>query len=574
VGVKERQGQAWSAAEQRRLTEAFGSGARIEELAMAHQRSRGAVRKRLERLGLMECANASNRNALLAPGLTLGVKTESDAGSPPTPKSSGSLEPNDGPARGSSTTGLPEETLSRPEVVPDLASVVASIDHLIFSLETLKADAIDGKLQEHKVTAVTSAYERFDAELLSTVHQPKRGEDVCHDDPLPERLRDALRNLVRTCVPKLKDRYVAVRALGLADDGSPATLATIGEELGISRERVRQRRIRTFHRIDAQVTRRVSSASKLRTVLRSASVLTDWSDPKMVAPFVVKYVSDHFEAAKELTVICCKAAGSLDPGLREVAQNAALKACKDPEILGKWRLDRWADAVGAAIGAFAHFDAPPIDLVGRKRMPAVPSGSAAAEFPSEKLGRDVACESGPEYRVLNWLEQSPEVSWYQEQPVGVPYTFGGRNRVYYPDVAVWDRQGRVIVVEIKPLFTMYRQDTIVKATAAWNYFAPRGMGYLLVDASGRTIGDLTFKSYDKIAAEEIELQFARGPVPFRNVRERLSRVSGRFDFPAFVSMVVNRDWAVTAGPAVRVCKLADGVSFRPFLRRAESHPDN
>jgi len=75
----------------------------------------------------------------------------------------------------------------------------------------------------------------------------------------------------------------------------------------------------------------------------------------------------------------------------------------------------------------------------------------------------VACESGPEYRVLNWLERSPEVSWYQEQPVAVPYSFGGRNRVYYSDVAVWDRQGRVVVVEIKPLFTMYRQDTIVKA---------------------------------------------------------------------------------------------------------------
>src|SRR5882757_5931240 len=131
--MKERQGQAWSAAEERRLTEAFRAGATIEELAMAHQRSRGAVRKRLERLGLIECANGSDRNALLAPGLALGVKTESKAGLPATPKSSGSLEPNDGPARDSSTTDLPaEETPSRPEVVPDLASVAASIDQLIF----------------------------------------------------------------------------------------------------------------------------------------------------------------------------------------------------------------------------------------------------------------------------------------------------------------------------------------------------------------------------------------------------------------------------------------------------------
>jgi hypothetical protein len=138
---------------------------------------------------------------------------------PAAPKSSGSLEPNNGPAGDSSTTDVPaEETPSRrPEVVPDLASVAASIDQLIFSLQTLKADAALGKLQEHNVTTVTSAYERFDADLLSTVHQPQPGEDVRHDDPLPDRLREALRNLVRVCVPKLKDRYVAVRALGLAD---------------------------------------------------------------------------------------------------------------------------------------------------------------------------------------------------------------------------------------------------------------------------------------------------------------------------------------------------------------------
>jgi len=119
---------------------------------------------------------------------------------------------------------------------------------------------------------------------------------------------------------------------------------------------VRQRRIRAFRRIDANVSRRISSASKLRAVLRSPPVLTDWSDPEKVAPFVVKYVSDHFEAAKELTVICCRAAGSLEPGLREVARSSAVKACKDPEILGKWRLDRWADAVEAAIGTGPFFN--------------------------------------------------------------------------------------------------------------------------------------------------------------------------------------------------------------------------
>ena len=76
---------------------------------------------------------------------------------------------------------------------------------------------------------------------------------------------------MRVCVPKLKDRYVAVSALGLADDGSPATLATIGEELGVSRERVRQRRVRAFRRIEANVARLVRDHREVRRYRRAMS---------------------------------------------------------------------------------------------------------------------------------------------------------------------------------------------------------------------------------------------------------------------------------------------------------------
>ncbi len=237
-------------------------------------------------------------------------------------------------------------------------------------------------------------------------------EDTPNDDPLPDRLRVALVNAVHACVPNRRDCRVAIRCLGLVADGSPATLAAIGEELGISRERVRQLRVRGFRRINAALSRRVFSAAGLRTVLIAESGDLDWTDPEIVAPFVVTNVSNFLAAATQLTVMCCKAAGAIRRDLLEAAENAAAKACRDPTVWEDGRFDRWLDSASKAIGALARFQSPPVELTGRKRMP---RESNVIFFRSEKLRRNVAGESGSELRVISWLERSPEVVWYQEQ---------------------------------------------------------------------------------------------------------------------------------------------------------------
>ena len=161
-----------------------------------------------------------------------------------------------------------------------------------------------------------------------------------------------------------------------------------------------------------------------------------------------------------------------------------------------------------------------MDLVGQKRAPGNVHESIALGLRSKKLGRTVACESGVEQRVFSWLERSPEVLWYQEQPSVVPYTLDGKARLYYPDVAVWDGEHRVVVVEVKPLMAV---------------------------------------------AEEIESTFLRGPASFSRIRQALSRRTGRFEYAKFISMVVNRDWAVTSDQRIHVGRLPEGISFGPLL---------
>lgn len=542
-----RQGTSWEPEEEQRLREAFLAGVDISELASRHQRSRGAIRARLERLGLIDRrkgAREALRRCFEQPAPT--AQTDTDF------------------------LGRPQISMDRPAF--NAAEVLEGIDALVAAASALKECVTAGNLPDRAVRAVAGAYEKLDASLLRGEHEPESNpsDDAAqNEDPLPDRLRAALLRLLRVCVSKRRDREIAIRTLGLMEDGDgvPETLAAVGERLDISRERVRQCRVRAFRQISAGVARHVASATRLRAVLSAIAGATNLADPQVIAPVIVRFITDRFAPATQLTVICCKAAGAYGPDLLLAAETAAVEACRDPELLGKWRIDHWRDAAPRAIGSVARFDSPPEYLTRAMRKPSPGRERDTIALASEKLRRTVLCESGTELRVFTWLERCPDVRWYQEQPIKIAYYTGtGEAKFYYPDVAVWDHDGRVVVIEVKPLITMYREDTLAKAIGALRFLGPRGIGYLLVDASGRTPADLAAHPYDTRAAVEIETMFRDRPVPFGLVRRTLCRGLGSFDFRAFVSMVVNRDWAVSNLPGVHVGRLAQGLSFRTLLQ--------
>jgi hypothetical protein len=206
-------------------------------------------------------------------------------------------------------------------------------------------------------------------------------------------------------------------------------------------------------------------------------------------------------------------------------------------------------------------------MIGRKRGPGEVRDGTHLFFSSTKLGRVVACESVSEYRVMSWLEKTPHVVWYQEQPIVIPYRLHDHDMRYFPDVAVIDRSGRGLIIEVKPIYGMYREQTLAKSLACLDFAGSRGMGYLIVDQNGRSLSDYAHIPYSKAIAEEIETTFERcGTVPFREVRAIFQRHRGRIPLGEFVSMVVNRDWAVTEGP-VMVGRLDGALSFRRLVAR-------
>lgn len=527
AGSALRHGKSWSSQEDQRLTAAFQTGASFTVLAQAHEREERAIRARLQRLGLLA----------------------SDA------------------VEGTGEVAIQQQTAPNPEA--PLTPLSQSVDSLIGALQALKSCEGSGAPSRSAISSVTRAYDKLNLILLEGSSAPqKQNVDLPPDDPLPDRLREAFVGIVNACVSDVQDRYIAARLLGLEGDGERVTLQQIGDEFDRTRERIRQRRNRAFVRITAALPRRVASAARLRAVLADVSRDADWTQPAQAARTIVTLVNDNVMAAKQLTLMAILAAGASGKTsqLRRAAEAAALEACHDPQTFGRWQIDRWADAAEKAIlkGSFAQFKALPDDMTKARRSTSQGSGSHALSFPSEKLKRMVECESGMELSVYQWLENSSDVIAYQEQPLSISYEDGINSRTYYPDAAVLDVHGKVVVVEVKPVFYMFRLKTLRKALGAMSHLQPRGIGYLLVDSRGRTLKDLAMFPYDTELAQEIERRLNVGYITFKEVKDTILSVSGRFEFWSFVSMIVNRDWGVSESP-VCVSKLAPGLSFKPLL---------
>lgn len=567
----ERQGRSWPPEEDQQLTDAFRAGTIITELCARHQRGRGAIRARLRRLGLIDRAGRSTQ---ITESSSTDAHSESrDNSESLNRKSNNSSSDTASPAnRRRVSTG--RSLHPRPDGALPLVRIAQSIDHLMSALKDLQTLIALGKLSDPNLRAVTLAYEQFDETVSSAVMDAlgdsigNSDDGIDNHDPIPDRLRTAVLRIIRACVSKTKDRYIAMRVLGLTGDGTPATLAAVGEELSLSRERIRQRRNRAFRSITATTQRRVASAARLRAVLLSALGVSELSNAGKIARLIVNCMTDRFAAARQLTLICCKAAGHCDSDLAATVAAATSEACRNVAIAGAWRVNHWRDIAPQVIGATHYFESPPDIAIGRKRIPHPGEDGELITLHSDKLCRNVACESGTELRVFTWLERSTDIRWYQEQPISIPYVHHGQPRRYFPDAAIWDKQGRVAIVEVKPLFTVYREETVIKAVAALNFLGPEGIGYLLVDDTGRTPATIAHHPYDEAAALEIESLFAHGSVHFRTVREIWARRHpGRtLDVLTFASMVVNRDWSVTEAPGVRIGKLPEGLSFRPLIR--------
>ena len=302
-------------------------------------------------------------------------------------------------------------------------------------------------------------------------------------------LRTEIAHLIESALTaRDQPRPVLRRRLGL-DGEQGLTLAALGAEYGVTRERIRQLQVRQLQQL-ARRTGRSRRGSRRGAVLRE--VLRGLADrggqsPGAALDDIAGLVFP--EAGRDLRL------HTLAVLARYPAQVRGQLAVQAAQARDQRRAARREQAAQARAGkrlqrllAAAQWPPQPVawHADGRgdyQRTREVGDRENSGQFLSTKLRRVVAYESGLEHRFLQLCENSPEVTWYQEQPLVIPYTCAGTRRDYHPDVLVQLADGRRLLAELKHLFEMATTLSQAKHAAAWHWCTAHGAGLLITDLS-------------------------------------------------------------------------------------------
>lgn len=388
-----------------------------------------------------------------------------------------------------------------------------------------------------------------DAPARCSTDAMKFGDSMRHVD-----LSDALMlvSAALASLPNERDRNVLEMRLGA--DGQSLTLAAIGAQRGISRERVRQVQESAFRKLAARARKAESPGAILRELLddtcNSAEELAKClleaansgfdASPGLVSRFILHAAGFRKEVTTEILALQSAIEESLKARQRQLARDHAAANRADCTI-DKWlEYSDWPDELAVP---------PPIgDLSAQRR---VNDSDVAGSFYSAKLGRIVSYESGLELGVLTLLERSGQVAYYQEQPVLISYSAGSRKRKYYPDLLVAMSDGRCLLIEVKPTESMALSINRTKASAGRAWAHACGWGWLVV--SDR----LTFRHLEEYVIApaawsllDRELR-ERGVLTWRDRLDlRLQHGLTRLDITAYIiqsGAELDRAYRITAG---------------------------
>src|SRR5699024_6974835 len=245
--------------------------------------------------------------------------------------------------------------------------------------------------------------------------------------------------------------------LGIDDD--PHTLEEIGQQFGVTRERIRQLQNRALSLLVRRARRPGTPGSMLAGLLdvpRSRGFDEDFAER------IAAIAAAEFNAPGRTSIpfLLCAAGVSARDARDAAALAAKITKRRRAEEKARAREEssrRRADKIVSRWIETAEWPASAPQAVESEKFHALrlmEPGEAAGSFHSNKLGREVHYESGLERDALAALEASSEIDWYQEQPLSIIYVWKGRERRYYPDIIAALRDGRHLLIEVKPLMSM------------------------------------------------------------------------------------------------------------------------
>lgn len=364
-------------------------------------------------------------------------------------------------------------------------------------------------------------------------------------------LRQALTDML---TQDLDDRICAVMRQWYGIAGSETrTLADIGSQFGVSRERVRQLREKGLRRILASA----SGAPMTLAIISTLEHLVQRGGPEdakilELADLVLPETPMHRSVALIARLIgydkdrCDELVTQLRNQLRTAAREERQRAAED------FRRKRSRDAATARLDALRHESWWPDDLVDRSSQVASPVRVVGEEesvppysLSSAKMGREIAAESTIELAFFSLCESCPDVDWYCEQPAAIDYYFDGRRRRYFPDAMVSLRDGKQILVEVKNLMECSLAVNQAKWAAARRWCAEQGVGFLVTDGR-RTLRAVETHQPNPDHVHILADCLAAGPMSWLDVVD-LRREVG-FSALDLTAAILAKGWSLRQGP--------------------------
>ncbi|MFC0452430.1 TnsA endonuclease N-terminal domain-containing protein [Rhodococcus jostii] len=350
--------------------------------------------------------------------------------------------------------------------------------------------------------------------------------------------------VVTEAISSLSDprlRFIMQRRIGVLDE-EPTTLDSIADVLCLSRERVRQLQNTAVTRLTSRYFRESSSTIASLTAVFD-QLGSDVSDG-VLALRLLDAIDDTFRCNRVwlLNVLArlggfpSKRAGQLAALGRELREASAAHQRQQAKALAQIDVsDRIVEGwVRDAVWPPSGLGTPEEPGTSMRRRPDQGALGVHGSFYSHKRGVDVYFESQLEKDAFCVAELSTCVSTYQEQPCAIPYRLNGKVCAYHPDLLLTLTDGRVLLIEVKPLWQIALTANRIKASAGRLYAAQRGWGWLSVADRGRTHRDLHGRFISPSMRSTLDHALSSGPLNWGGMQQlRLATPIAGLDVAAY-----------------------------------------
>lgn len=323
------------------------------------------------------------------------------------------------------------------------------------------------------------------------------------------------------------ERGILTARFGL-DGRDRATLQEIGDELAITRERVRQLVDRSVMRLAGRVLKSMEDTDARETLTERYGSTED-IEPLIQRLTLEACATETGPLTKSCAVMKLRTAGHRVSDTEQIAKEVRSRAARVRRRLRELeRIERVATVADSYATAHLqrwldHIEWPadatlsPHPIPGRaiRHIDVTEEGHGTTFL--DKLGRHGAWDSRFEARLLRILNHSRMVATFQEQPVRVPYQHHGRTRPYYPDVVAQLRDGRTVLIEAKPIYEVAYAINQDKFDAGRVYAHSRGWGWL-VWTDRDSIPELIQREVDPILGQRITTAVRAGGADWTAMR--------------------------------------------------------